>query len=73
MRDSVKNGKTGLLTKNNPESMAKEVLRFFEDDDLRDKSTRVALKDAGDYDWDKNAEESLKVLKNIANIDEGVI
>jgi len=63
LRDSVKDGKTGLLTESNPESMAKEVLRFFEDDDLRDRLTHGALKDAGDYDWDKSAEETLKIIE----------
>jgi len=63
LRDSVKDGKTGLLTENNPESMAKEVLRFFEDDDLRDRLTRGALKDAWNYDWNKSAEESLRIIE----------
>lgn len=61
LRDSIRDGETGLLCNGNPEAMADTAIVFLKDEALRMSLSRNALEWAGEFDWDKSAEEFLKV------------
>jgi glycosyltransferase involved in cell wall biosynthesis len=63
LRDSVRNGETGLLMPNGDvEALANAIIKVLSDDKLREKLSRNAIKWAGRFSWDKTAEEFLKVI-----------
>jgi len=70
LRDSIVNGKTGLLVKENGnvEKLAETMIRVLEDGDLRDKLNKNALEHSKRFSWDKSAEEFLKVIIGIGVI-----
>jgi len=58
IRDSIKNGKTGLLTeKNNPLELAKKIIVLFEDQELYGKLRLDAWEDSKYFNWDRTTEE----------------
>jgi len=67
LRDSVINGKTGLLVKEdgNVEKLAEAIIKILEDEELRRKLSINAIKWAKQFSWDKSAEEFERVIKNI--------
>ena len=66
LRDSVKDGETGLLAESgNVKDLAEKILTVLEDAELREKLSRNALEYAKQFSWDKTAEEFLKVLEGI--------
>ncbi len=68
LRDSIKDGETGLLTKkNNPVSLAQSILSFLNDDDLSARLTINALQSSRDFEWDNSAQESIKVFNEIVS------
>ena len=67
LRDSIIDGKTGLLCEPNPEGIAKKIIEFLEDKNLQDILPKNALEYSRNFSWDKSAEEFEKVLENICN------
>lgn len=66
LRDSVIDGKTGLLAKGNtPEGLAQRALELLKDRNLLAALSRNALEDSKKYNWDRSADEFEKVLKSI--------
>jgi glycosyltransferase involved in cell wall biosynthesis len=64
LRDSVKNDETGLLADSeNVEDLAERLLAVLEDEELRMRLSRNALKYSRQFSWDKTAEEFMKVLE----------
>lgn len=64
LRDSVLNGKTGVLTRNNtPEALAEEAIRLLKDRTLLSELSVKALEDSKKYNWDRSAEEFEKILE----------
>ena len=67
LRDSIVDGKTGLLVKENSdvESLAKTVIEFLENIKLRQKFSKNALEWSKKFTWDKGAEEFIRVLESV--------
>lgn len=64
LRDSIRNGRTGLLCEANPEAMAKNAVELLKDKSLLERLSRNALGWAGEFDWDKSAEYIMDILEN---------
>jgi glycosyltransferase involved in cell wall biosynthesis len=62
LRDSIRDGKTGLLCDPNPEAMAEKAIELLRDNDLWERLSKDALSWAGEFNWDRSAEEFLKML-----------
>lgn len=62
LRDSIRDGETGLLCEPNPEAMAGKAFELLGDNTLREKLSRNALAWAGEFNWDRSAEEFLKAV-----------
>jgi glycosyltransferase involved in cell wall biosynthesis len=68
LRDSTIDNVTGLLCKrNNPSNLAKTILNFLENKNLRDKLSKNALDRARNFSWDRTNKESRQVLEQISN------
>jgi glycosyltransferase involved in cell wall biosynthesis len=68
LRDSVKDGVTGLLVENsNVVAFAEAVIRVLQDDALRRRLSKNALKCAKEFSWDKTAEEFMTFLERTTN------
>ena len=68
LRDSVKNGETGLLAESgNVKDLAEKLLAVLEDDGLKERLGKNALKYAKGFSWDKTAMEFLKVIEWTVN------
>ena len=67
LRDSIIDGKTGLLCETKPEGMAKKIIEFFEDKILKEKLAKEALEYSHKFTWDKSAEEFEKTIKVVCN------
>jgi glycosyltransferase involved in cell wall biosynthesis len=63
LRDSIRDGETGLLCDCNPEAMADKAVRLLQDEALRMKLSGIALEWAGEFDWGRSAEEFLKAVE----------
>lgn len=55
LRDSIKNGKNGLLVRPDPASMARAIDALLSDELMRDSLTAGALTWSKSFDWDKSA------------------
>jgi glycosyltransferase involved in cell wall biosynthesis len=66
LRDSIKDGKTGLLCDPNPESMAKAIVALLRDEKRRGELSRNALEDAKVYNWDRTAKEFIDLFEGKA-------
>ena len=65
LRDSVKDGETGLITKeNNPEELAKSIIGFLKDDKLKKDLSLNALEYSRSFDWDESAGVVLSFLSS---------
>ncbi|MFH1432218.1 MAG: glycosyltransferase [archaeon] len=64
LRDSVKDGKTGILCRNNPDDMAKSATSLFNDKKRLKEYTLNALKDSKNHTWDRSAKEFLSVMES---------
>ena len=63
LRDSVRDGLTGLLVPSGDvEALAEAIIRVLSDDGLRERLSRNALEWARSFSWDKTAEEFLKIV-----------
>lgn len=68
LRDSVKNGETGLLVEDGDvEALGEAIVRVLKDEELRLRLSRNALEYAKEFSWDKTAEEFMKVLQWTVN------
>lgn len=65
LRDSVRNGYTGILTeKNTPESLANSAIYLLQNQSLLQKLSSNALKYARQFDWDSSAKLFEHIIKN---------
>lgn len=62
LRDSIRNGETGLLCDDRLEAMTDKVFGLSKDDTLHMKHSRNALAWAGEFNWDRSAQEFLKAM-----------
>ena len=68
LRDSVKDGVTGLLARNGDvEGLADALIKVLEDEGLRLRLSRNALEYAKGFSWERTAREFMKVLKWVVN------
>ena len=68
LRDSTIDNVTGLLCKrNNPSNLAKVILNFLENKDLRNSLSKTALDKSRNFSWDRTNKESWQVLEQILN------
>jgi len=68
LRDSVKDGVTGLLVEDgNVRDLAQAVIRVLEDEALRLRLGRNALEYARQFSWDKTAKQFMKILERTIN------
>ena len=68
LRDSVRDGETGLLAENgNVEDLAEKLISVLKDDGLRERLSRNALEYARRFSWEKTAKQFMKILKEVAN------
>ncbi|MCK4518734.1 MAG: glycosyltransferase family 4 protein [Candidatus Omnitrophica bacterium] len=66
LRDSTKDGVTGIIVKkNNPKCLAESILRILNDDELRNKLTGNALMWAREFSWDKSARDALEYIEEV--------
>ena len=66
LKDSIRDGETGLLTKENTlQSLAQLILQFFQDGRLREQLTQTALEWSGQFSWDKYAHQFTHVLDEV--------
>jgi len=64
LSESIKNNETGLLAKNE-ESLVESICKILNDNKLRQKLSRNAIIWANSFNWDRTANESLRILKKI--------
>jgi glycosyltransferase involved in cell wall biosynthesis len=68
LRDSVVDGYTGLLVKEqSKEALAEAMLKVLKDERLRLKLSRNSLKWARRFSWDKSAREFMRVIEGVVN------
>jgi len=66
LRDSIRNGETGLLVHNGDvETLANAIIRILSDGGLREKLSENAIEWAGRFSWDKTAEEFMRVINSV--------
>ena len=71
LRDSVRDGETGLLAESGDvRDLASKIVRVLEDEALRERLSRNCLKYARRFSWDRTAEEFIRILKSV--IDERI-
>ena len=63
LRDSVRDGKTGLLAESgNVEDLAEKTVMVLGDDRFRDKLSRNALEHSKQFNWDNTAKQFMDIL-----------
>jgi len=68
LRDSVKNGETGLLAEaGNVEDLAAKIVMVLNDDVLRKELSQNALDCSKRFSWDETAEAFLKIVQSVGN------
>ncbi len=68
IKDSIIDGKTGLLTgKNNPDSLAQKILDCLSDKELYQRLRQSALEQVRKLSWEESAQESLSQLRKITS------
>lgn len=68
LRDSVQDGHTGILVKENtPEQLAAETIALLRDRDRLAKLSYEALKQSRTFSWDKTAEAFDSIIKKVAS------
>ena len=64
LRDSIRDGETGLLVPHGDiEELAKAIVKLLTDSKLREKLSRNALQWASEFSWDKSAEDFMTILQ----------
>ncbi len=62
LKDSIKEGTTGWLCDPNPSAMARGIVEIFSDRKILEQRSKAALEDAGQYNWDRSAQEFEKYI-----------
>jgi glycosyltransferase involved in cell wall biosynthesis len=67
LRDSIVDGKTGILVKEdgNIERLTEAITKILKDEKLRRRLSKNALEWSKKFSWDKSTEEFEKVVKNV--------
>ena len=66
LRDSARDGETGVVCNNNsPKTLAEKILPMLTNDDLRENLAHAALEWSRQFTWDRNAKEFMRVLKDV--------
>lgn len=66
LKESIQNGKTGFLAKkNNINELADRIIIILENRELREELEKNAMKWAGNFSYEKSAEEFYKIFKSI--------
>lgn len=67
LRDSIRNEETGLLVKENGDvvALAGAIVKVLRNDGLGKSLSKNALKWTKNFDWDKSAEEFLKIIEGV--------
>jgi glycosyltransferase involved in cell wall biosynthesis len=66
LRDSVRDGQTGVLVKENtPQSLARSAISLLQDRDTLDKLSLNALAFSKEFSWDNTADEFDRIIQNI--------
>ena len=67
LRDSILNGKTGLLAPyGNKKALAESIIRILKDDRLRRRLSQAAVDWAKNFSWDETARRTLKIFAEAA-------
>lgn len=64
LRDAVKNETTGLVVKENPQSLAAGILRIWGEPNLLNKLQEQSYLDSKKYSWEMTAKVSLAIITN---------
>jgi glycosyltransferase involved in cell wall biosynthesis len=64
LRDSIKNGDTGILCEPTPKAMAEKAIELLKNSSLRKKLSENALRWSREFNWDKSAEKFMEVIEN---------
>jgi len=65
LRDSIRNGETGLLVENGDiGGLAEAITRILEDESLRRVLSKNALEYSRNFDWNKTADEFMRIIKD---------
>ncbi len=69
LRDSIIDGKTGLLVKEdgNVEKLAEAIMRILVDEELRKTLSKNALEYSRNFSWDKTADEFMKIVEEVVH------
>ena len=67
LRDSIRDGETGLLCEPDPEAMAEKGVELLHDNILRERLSRKALEWAWEFDWDISAVETQRILEEVVD------
>lgn len=66
LRDSVQDGKTGLLTKENtPEGLARIAIELLNDRERLSRLSHEALESSRSFDWDNTADAFEKIINSV--------
>ena len=66
LRDSIQDGKTGLIVKSGDvQALSEVLLKVLEDEELRERLSENALKYSRNFSWDKTAGEFMRIIKNV--------
>lgn len=66
LRDSIVNGKTGILCDPNPNSGAEAILSLLKNDEKYETMRKNCFKWAKQFKWNKSVEKSLRLIENIS-------
>ena len=68
LRDSIRDGETGLLVPSGDiEELAEAIIKLLADTELRERLSRNALYWASSFGWDRSAGEYMRVISGMAN------
>ena len=67
LRDSIRDGETGVLCEAKPEMMAAQMVELLEDKRMWDRLSENALVWAGEFDWERSAEEFIRVVEAVVD------
>jgi glycosyltransferase involved in cell wall biosynthesis len=68
LRDSIRDGQTGLLVEaGNIDALAASIVKLLKDEKLREVLSMAAIQYAQHFSWDKTAEEFLHVMEQVIN------
>jgi glycosyltransferase involved in cell wall biosynthesis len=64
LRETVRNGETGIVVPRNVDALAYALKRVLSDTELRTKLSNSALAWSMQFDWEKTSEKMIRVLEN---------